>query len=100
MKKSTNVAKKVYQILHDKCDKEEKSWRDWDRALRVHGISSKSYEHFADGIEYMMGLVNSDQDLIVCDDPWIDVNEMHGNYGILEIPTNVAEKILVLGDLP
>ena len=99
MKKSSDIAAKVYDILFEKCknDFEEKTWREWHVFLRDQDIESKGFDNYHDHIEEMMKIVNDRTDMfVVCSDPWVNVAEEYGCDGFLIIPIEVAEKILVL----
>lgn len=99
MKKSSDIAEKVYDILLEKCknDFEEEPWRKWHVFLRDQDIECKGFNNYHDQIEEMMKIVNDRTDMfVVCSDPWLVVAEEYGYDGFLIIPMEVAEKILVL----
>lgn len=103
MKKSIELADKVYEVLKEKCEKEfeEKSWREWHVVLRDRGIECKGFDVASDQIEELMRIINHRSDeFVVCNDPWIFVNEEYGYEGFLIVPIEIAEKIAILRGLP
>lgn len=103
MKKSSELADKVYNVLKEKCEKEfeTKSWREWHVALRNRGIECKGFDNLYDQIEELMKIINERSDeFVIFNDPWISVNEEYGHEGFLIVPLEMAEKIAVLQGLP
>lgn len=100
--KSSDLANKVYEILYDKCKDsfEEKNWREWHVWLRDREIESRGFDNQYDQIEELMNTINNYDNVIVCSDPWVSINEEYGHEGFLIVPTQIAEKIAVLRILP
>ena len=93
---------KLYNIIENKLetDFEDKSWKEWDHYLSSVGIESHGFENHYDGIDILIDTVNEQRKVVACGNPWINNNQEHGWDGILIVPEELAEKILVLGDLP
>lgn len=103
MKKSSQLAEKVYKILFDNCSTvfEEACWREWHVFLRNLGIECKGFDNHYDQIEEMMRIINDRTDkFVICSDPWVSINQVYGHEGFLIIPIALAEKIAVLQGLP
>jgi hypothetical protein len=103
MKKSKEIADKVYEVLHKKCNKEfeDSSWREWHVVLRDRGISCKGFDNQYEMVEELMNIINNESlEFIVCPDPWVSINQVYEQEGFLIIPLQIAEKIAVLQGLP
>jgi hypothetical protein len=114
-KNACNIEKKLYKIIQNRYEEYKENWtrlkdgkmdiltrNDWEDYL-----DSQSIEHFhcdnTEGVvECLMELINEGKETVVCADPWIndETNYGDGDDGILAIPTQIAEKILVLGLIP
>jgi hypothetical protein len=97
-----DTVSKLYNIIENRlnADFDGKSWKEWDHYLNSVGIESHGFENHYDGIDILIDTINECRKVVVCGDPWISSNEEYGWDGILIIPEELAEKILVLGDLP
>lgn len=103
MKKSSELANKVYEVLRKKCSDEfeDAGWREWHVTLRNRGIECKGFDNHYDQIEELMRIINGRlDDFIVCPDPWVNQNQAYEVEGFLIVPAQIAEKIAVLQGLP
>jgi hypothetical protein len=106
MIKTANNANKLYNVIEAKFrDFDYDGWPDaansrdfWERFLTSKGIKPRHFDTTDDAVDELMDMVNSATNALVCADPWI--NENADGDGFLEIPTDLAEKILVLGYFP
>jgi hypothetical protein len=106
IKTKKNLEKKIYEIIQDRYEEfkdgtDTLTRKDWEDYLDSLGI-----EHFhcdgAEGIiECLVEMVNEAKDTVVCADPWMNDEINYGDGdGLLAIPTQLAEKILVLRFIP
>lgn len=107
---NSNLAKKVYEILEDKCEEfKGKTHDDWFECLEGVGITPRDYDEASDAADDLMEFVNNGnfshrpvdgREHIVCDDPFSSVVDHIGGFQFLMVPKETAEKIAILGHLP
>jgi hypothetical protein len=103
--KTPDKEKKIYEVIKDKFfdDAGARNYdkrKTWEKYLESVGIEPCHVDHSSDAVGALMELINSGRDVFVCPDPWIYESEEFEGDGFLEVPTELAEKILVLGKLP
>ncbi len=64
MKKSSQIANKVYEVLEKKCrhEFEDAGWREWHVTLRDREIECKGFDNTYDQIEELMRIINDRSD--------------------------------------
>jgi hypothetical protein len=93
---NSQLAKKVYEVLEEKCD-QFKDYNLWCEYLKRIEVLPKDYEEPADAADELAELVNEGTDHIICFDPFPSVVKSIGGYQFLMVPQKLAEKIAVLG---
>jgi len=112
-KNGWNLEQKIYKIIEDRYEELIESMslktnssdmnptltrNDWTDYLDSVGIEHFHCDDEAGIVECLMEIVNESKDVVVCADPWANDDTNYGDGdGLLAIPTQLAEKILVFG---
>ena len=105
------LEKKLYEIIQNRYQEFKENWmlkifdtpdkKDWEDCLDRIGIEHFHCDNAEGMVECLMEWINEGKDIIVCADPWINDEMNYGDGdGMLSIPTELAEKILVLRNIP
>ena len=96
MKKSPELAEKVYQVLKNTVEEVEEfaELGYWKKHLKKHGIIETPSQK-------MLMILNQSEpdDFVYVIDPWYVVWDLEG-APVLKMPTQIAEKIAVLQCVP
>ena len=104
--KRNEIADKIYDILEKRWQNqfEESDYSEWKDFLSKHGIELMDYNVDQDYVMFddMMELLNERKDAVFLNDPQRagEGIDAAGWLVMLVVPDKLAEKILVLGDLP
>lgn len=95
----TNKICKLYDILNKKYE-ELDDFTDWERFLEKNQIRVISREYLGELVHDLSEIINNRENVVVVDDPCAD-SDMSREYNVrLCIPVDLAEKIIILGDVP
>lgn len=93
----TNKTSKLYDILNKKYE-ELDDFVNWERFLEKHQIKAISREYLGELVNDLSEIINNKENVVVVDDPCSDSE--YNVKVILCIPVDLAEKIIILGNVP
>jgi hypothetical protein len=89
------LVEEVYESKKESMD----GWEWWPKLLTAHGLIYHVYETRAEIVDALVGALNQHLDVVAIGDPQC-LDENTGHDGVLLVPRDLAEKIVVLGGLP